>query len=32
MTSRNLLIGAIVIGFGLAAPFVGLYPVLLMKL
>jgi branched-chain amino acid transport system permease protein len=32
MTSRNLLIGAILIGFGLAAPFVGLYPVLLMKL
>jgi branched-chain amino acid transport system permease protein len=32
MTSRNLLIGAIVIGFGLAAPFLGLYPVLLMKL
>jgi branched-chain amino acid transport system permease protein len=32
MTPRNLLIGAIVIGFGLAAPFVGLYPVLLMKL
>ena len=32
MTSRNLLVGAIVIGFGLAAPFVGLYPVLLMKL
>jgi branched-chain amino acid transport system permease protein len=32
MTPRNLLIGAIVIGFGLAAPFLGLYPVLLMKL
>jgi branched-chain amino acid transport system permease protein len=32
MTSRNLLIGAVVIGFGLAAPFLGLYPVLLMKL